>query len=84
MKTELTFCNGNQKVVLIPNDDVAEHADIDIVVENYEDGNTKPTHCYLFLKEHEAEYLAEALQRYVDAVRSDNERWLEEHTNESG
>lgn len=81
MKTELTFNGGNQKVILTPNDDVSAHADIDIIVENYEAGKDEPECCYLFLKEHEAEYLAEALKRYVDTIRRDNERWLEDQKN---
>ena len=77
MEQILKFKNGSQRVIITPNEDVTDHSDIDIIVENTNpDKLDDPDVTYLFLKEHEAVYLANAILRFVEQNRLDNERWL--------
>ena len=76
METRFSF-RGDTTVSLSFNEDVTDHADIDIIIDN-NDENGDPGIGYLHLKEHEAEYLAHAILRFVEQNRRDNERWKED------
>ena len=63
MDTRLQF--NKTTVTLSFNEDITDHADIDIIVNN-NDEKGDPGVSYLYLKEHEAEYLARAIMHYLD------------------
>ena len=77
MEQTLKFNNGYQKVIITPNEDVTDHSDIDIIIENHKgDDPDNPDVVFLYLKEHEAVYFANTILRFVEQNRLDNERWL--------
>jgi len=77
MQQILKFKSGSQRVIIEPNEDVTDHADIEIIVENTNpDKPDDPDVTYVSLKEHEAVYLANAILRFVEQTALYNERWL--------
>ena len=80
METVLKFYNGKQKVYLTPNEEVTDHSDIDIIVENVEKhgDEVEETSTFLYLREHEAIFLAKEILRFVEMNRKDNVRWNED------
>lgn len=79
METVLRFNDCKQKVILIPDYEVTDHADMSITVENVKVGEPdNPTYAFITLKEHEAVFLAKEILRFVEMNRKDNERWNED------
>ena len=79
METVLRFNDCKQKVILIPNYDVTDHADISICIEDVRVGEPdNPDYAYVQLKEHEAVFLAKEILRFVEMNRKDNVRWNED------
>lgn len=77
MTTTFNFDNS-QRLIVSTNEDVVDHADIDLTLENYDTnhkGEEVMTYAHFFLKEHEAVYLANAILRFVETTRKENERW---------
>ena len=79
METVLRFNDGKQKIILLPDYEVTDHADINITIENVKVGDPdNPDYAYVTLKEHEAVFLAQEILRFVEINRKDNVRWSEE------
>ena len=79
METVLKFNNGKQMVIMTPDYDVTDHADMDIMIENVKDGDPdNPDYAYVSLKEHEAVFLAMEILRFVEMNSKDNVRWNED------
>lgn len=72
MDTRLQF--NKTTVTLSFNEDITDHADIDIFIDN-NDEKGDPGVGFLRLREHEAEYLARAILHYIELNRKDNERF---------
>ncbi len=79
METVLRFNDCKQRVILIPDYEETDHADMSITIENVKkDDPDNPDFAYVQLKEHEAIYLAEEILRFVEMNRKDNVRWNED------
>jgi len=71
---EISLQFNKTTVSLSFNENITDFADIDIMIDNNNE-NGDPGVGFLRLREHEAEYLAQVIMRYVGLNRKDNERF---------